>query len=261
MRNWGVFWGLILILLGVLFLLNTLGIIPGNVWAIFWPLALILFGLSIVAGGFGRRRATTENLALQLKGFEEAEVTIRYGAGRLTIGGGAAPDELLNGSFAGGVTHRLGEKGERALVELRSPETVFREWWSGRDRAWNLNLNTDIPLDLILDTGATKSLVDLSKTQTKSVKLKTGASSHELLLPAAAGRTKVKLEGGAGSIAVQVPDGVAAAIKGSVGVGVLTVDQARFPRKGSDYRSLDYDEAVNRVNIRVNFGAGEVKIS
>jgi hypothetical protein len=262
MRNWGVFWGLIFILLGVLFLLDSLGLLPWNVWVVFWPVTLILLGFTLLLGGFGRRRSmTTENLALQLKGFEEAEVAIHYGAGRLLIGGGAAPDELLNGVFGGGVEHQLGEEGERALVNLRLPASSYWDWRGWPERTWDINLNADIPLDLILETGASESLVDLSNTQTKSIKLKTGASSNELLLPASAGRTKVEIEGGAGSITVQVPDGVAASIQGSVGAGAMTIDQAKFHRKGSVYRSLDYDQAANRVDIHVNFGAGEVRIS
>jgi ABC-type nickel/cobalt efflux system permease component RcnA len=37
--------GLMLILLGVVFLLNNLGLITGNVWNIIWPSIIILIGL------------------------------------------------------------------------------------------------------------------------------------------------------------------------------------------------------------------------
>lgn len=263
MRNWGVFWGLILILLGLLFLLSSLGILPWNVWAVFWPLALILFGLMMFFSAFGTRGpATIDNLAFQLKGFEEAQVSIKYGAGRLNIRGGAAPDELLNGSFEGGVEHDLGQEGERALVELRSPSALAPPFWSWQNREWNIHLNSDIPLKLKLDVGASESHIDLTGTQTRSIRLKTGASSHELLLPSASGETKVKVEGGAGSVRVTVPEDVAARISGKVDVGSLAIDQKRFPRgKGDNYQSIDFDQAVNRVDIRVKFGAGEVNVS
>jgi hypothetical protein len=261
MNRSGVFWGAILILLGVLLLLNSLGILPFNVWTVFWPLALVIFGISLLVGAFaGRGQETAENLALQLKGFEEAEVAINYGAGKLTIDSGAAPDELLNGTFRGGVEHRLGDKGEKALVELRSPSTFFWEWWSWRDRSWTLYLNNDIPLDLRLDTGASETYVDLSKTRTHVLRLKTGASSNELILPSAAGETRVEIEGGAGSVSVRVPEGVAARIDGSVSAGDLNVDRTRFPRAGSTFQSDGYDIASHKVDIHVSFGAGEVKI-
>lgn len=40
--------GLILILLGVVFLLKNLGIITGDVWNIIWPSILIIFGLYLL---------------------------------------------------------------------------------------------------------------------------------------------------------------------------------------------------------------------
>lgn len=257
MRNSSIIWGSLIILAGVLLLLNSLGILAVNVWAVIWPAALILWGVYLLIGAFGRRDAVkTDSLALQLKGFEEAAVAIRYGAGRLVLDSGAAPDELLSGAFGGGVEHRLSEEGERARVELRSPV----DWPSWRDRSWQVALNGDIPLMLDLETGASEATIDLSRTQTSRLDLRTGASSVDLILPAAAGRTAVTIEGGAGSVTVRVPDGVAARIEGGAVVGHMAVDEARFPRAASGWQSPDYDTAANRADLRVSFGAGEVSI-
>jgi hypothetical protein len=257
MRNSGVIWGGMLIILGLLFLLNSLGILAVNVWAVFWPLALIIWGLSLLVGAFGRRESVkTESLALQLKGFEEAAVAIRYGAGRLALDGGAAPDELLNGTFDGGVEHRLRQEGELARVELRAPV----DWPSWRERSWDVALNEAIPLTLDLETGASEASLDLSQTRVKRLDLRAGASRVDLTLPASAGETAVALEGGAGSVMVHVPEGVAARIAGSAVAGALRVDDARFPRAGSVWQSPDYDSAAHRTDIRVQFGAGEVTI-
>lgn len=147
MRYGGAVWGILLILAGVLFLLNSLGILAVNVWGVLWPTALILFGLAALAGAFRRgddAEAVVEGLALQLKGYEEAAVTIHFGAGRLVLGGGAPPDELLNGSFGGGVLHTLNPDGEVARVALRSPDGLPPT--DGRE--WDVALNEDIPLTL-----------------------------------------------------------------------------------------------------------------
>ncbi|MDD8027860.1 MAG: DUF5668 domain-containing protein [Acidobacteriota bacterium] len=51
-----VFWGLILILLGGLFLLDQMGRLDfGNVMSTYWPVILILIGLSIIIGNGFRR--------------------------------------------------------------------------------------------------------------------------------------------------------------------------------------------------------------
>lgn len=258
MRNGGIIWGALLIVMGVLFLLNSLGILAVNVWMLLWPFALILFGLSLLISAFGRRKdeVRTESLALQLKGFEEAAVGIHYGAGRLTLEGGAAPDELLTGIFDGGVEHQLGQEGERARVELRAP--LYRSSWE--NRAWEVALNENIPLALTLDVGAAETVANLTKTQTKKVLVRTGAGRVDLILPAMAGETSVNIEGGAGSVMVRLPDGVSGRIEGGAILGSFDVDETRFPRAGSIWQTDGYDMAVNRANIHATFGAGEVKI-
>jgi len=42
-----MFLGLAIILIGAVFLLNSLGVISGDTWNIIWPSLLILIGLSI----------------------------------------------------------------------------------------------------------------------------------------------------------------------------------------------------------------------
>ena len=42
------FFGLLLVVLGVLFLLQNIGVLSGASWGIIWPVLLIILGLSIV---------------------------------------------------------------------------------------------------------------------------------------------------------------------------------------------------------------------
>ena len=48
--------GLILIAVGVIALLEKLNVINGNVWNYTWPVILLIIGLSMVFGRFRRRR-------------------------------------------------------------------------------------------------------------------------------------------------------------------------------------------------------------
>ncbi|MBA7510962.1 hypothetical protein ES705_02952 [subsurface metagenome] len=45
--------GLVLIVLGVLFLLKNLGVITGNFWDVLWPLIIVVAGISML---FGRKK-------------------------------------------------------------------------------------------------------------------------------------------------------------------------------------------------------------
>jgi hypothetical protein len=43
-----MFWGFLILLMGVLMLLDRLGIIYGNFWEYFWPGALVALGASMI---------------------------------------------------------------------------------------------------------------------------------------------------------------------------------------------------------------------
>jgi len=45
--------GLLLVVLGVLFLLRNLGIIAGNFWDILWPAVVVFVGISVI---FARKK-------------------------------------------------------------------------------------------------------------------------------------------------------------------------------------------------------------
>ncbi len=51
MGRWGpIFWGLMLVLVGVVWLLSNLGILPENWWGVVFPLLLIAWGIMIWLG-------------------------------------------------------------------------------------------------------------------------------------------------------------------------------------------------------------------
>ena len=125
---------------------------------------------------------------------------------------------------------------------------------------WNVQLNPNVPLTLEFETGANRNILDLSQLRATSVVLRTGASATELTLPAAAGLTEVEIHAGLAAVNVHVPPGVAARIRGKMGLAALEVDCARFPWNGDGYESPDFATATNRVLLRVEGGLGEVTV-
>jgi Domain of unknown function (DUF5668) len=251
----------ILIALGVIFLLDNL--IPGFSfpWGTLWPVILIVIGIALVVGSLvGRRRRVEETVALE--GAQRARVRFAHGAGRLRASAGATGGPLLRGSFGGGV--RVGRKreGDSLDVELRMGEGgwghLMGSWGSG-DLDWDVALTPDVPLELVFETGASETRVDLSSLRVSDLRLKTGASATDITLPAA-GSTRVHVSSGAASVVLRVPSGVAARVAGTMGLGSLDVDSARFPRREGGYESPDFAEAANRVDIQVEGGVGSVVV-
>ena len=204
MRRDYLFWGAVLILLGGLMFLNTADIrLPGgiNPMNLFWPSVLILLGGWIMFGYFLRGNVDDEQVSIDLQGASQASLKLSHGAGRLIVGAGASPGQLLTGTFAGGVKQSAHKSGDRLDAHIEARPFVFPPFFGGwQGLEWNINLNREIPLALRLETGASQSELDLRDLRVTDLKVSTGASKTDITLPANAGMTTVKVELGAASL-------------------------------------------------------------
>ena len=194
-------------------------------------------------------------LAIPLEGATDAGVRIQFGAGQLT-GRAAAPGMLVDGTFEGGVRQR---RTAADRLELEQ-DTTYGLPWIDHGSHWDVGLTTEVPLDLRLDTGASRATLDLRDIRLRSLELHTGASETKVLLPRAAGMTTVRAESGAASLTIEVPVGVAARIRSQMVLGSSQIDQVRFPRAANGFESSDYGSATNRVDIDISGGVGSVKV-
>ena len=261
MRRIGpVFWPLLIIAVGVLFLLSNLGVLPFSPWELwrFWPLILVVIGLDILLEiKLGRGRAGGESLSIERNSLAEAEVSFEFGAGEIAVQAGAGEGKLLEGQFTDDVEYQL---RDRRLRIYSRPDWWIWWGWRGGHR-WEARLTRDIPLKLRLQLGACQSELDLSDLKVTDLSLETGASETRIRMPREAGLTRASIKAGVASVKVTVPEGVAARIKAAVAIGSFNVDERRFPRAGGGYASPDYDTAANKLDLRVEGGVGEIRVS
>ncbi len=260
MRRGAYFWGLIFILVGGLLLLQNMELLKIDVWKLLWPLFLIAAGVWVLLGFFFRKTPETEHASVALEGATLARVHIRHGAGRLTIQGSAAPGNLVEGDFGGGLVLDTRRSGDQLEVTLRMPSQAFPTWGPGYSLDWILNLAQDVPLELDVEGGANEAHLYLTDLKVTRLNLKTGASSTELLLPTNAGLTQVDCRAGVSSLTVRVPDGVGARIHARGGLASVNVDTGRFPRAGAYYQSADFETAANKAELTIETGIGSVNV-
>jgi hypothetical protein len=257
-----LFWGIVLILLAALLLASQQGWIKGDIFGYFWPVVVILVGVWLLTGAIGRGRSTprAQTLSIPLASARSARIKLDHGAGRLNIQAGAASTEVLNAAFGAEVENSARLEGDQLKVKLRtSPH--FWAWYPGESLDWDIRLNSEIPLSLKIDSGASSSTLDLTTLKVVDLDIDTGASSTEVSLPANAGNTRVDIDSGAASLKLHVPAGVAARIQVKTGVASVNVDLSRFPRQdGGIYQSVDYATAANRADITIDTGVGSVDV-
>jgi hypothetical protein len=255
---WAFTWPVAWIVAGTLLLLSTTGNLatgPGELVSDWWPVALVVVGVWFLIGAIVPTSAGAETLVIPNGSATGANVRIQYGAGELSTHV-AAPGNLVDGTFLGGVSHRQDGPGR---VELR--QDTDHGWpWFDRRYAWDVGLTGELPLDLRVDGGATRMVLDLTDLKLRSLELHTGASGTRVLLPKAAGATAVRAESGAAELVFEVPLGVAARIRSRMVLGSTQIDQGRFPPTAVGFESLDYASAPNRIDIDVQGGVGSLRI-
>ncbi len=259
----------VIIVIGVVLLLRTLGIISISVGGLVGALILIGVGALILWVTIARPEAPdleVEEAAIPLDGATEASIRVSHGAGRLVVDASAGPGDLVSGAFVGGLDSGVEREGGKLDVRMRAPPGLYAgvaltsRLGRGRGLDWTFGISRDVPLSLRFDSGASDVRLDLSELQVTHLRVSTGASSTVLTLPGSAGNTRVDVNTGAASLRVRVPDGVAARIQISGGLSSTSVDRSRFPRSGGVYQSPDYDAAENRADIRIESGLGSVSI-
>jgi cell wall-active antibiotic response 4TMS protein YvqF len=299
----GVFWPLLLIALGLVFLLSNFGVISGVSWlaiASLWPLLLILIGLDIAFA----RRWPVPTLAAEVAVIAAGLALVAYSPnlslGIFTFGNGDGPgvDEVtvprgnateLALSLNAGATrsyHVTG--GAPALVEAKSANEDLRVRTSGTTRA-NVRLDqvspgflhptnsgdiqirvaSDIPTSITVNVGAGEFDIDLSDVRLTDARVNIGASSMRFVLPKPTGNVDIRMNGGASSIAILVPDGVEARIATTGGLLSLRSDNTRLGTGGasggciacgSTIETSGYSSASNRVTVTISAGASSIVV-
>jgi hypothetical protein len=259
MRRDNIFWGMALILVGVLLYLQTEGYI-GNIFPYLWPVALILVGGWIILGVYWRpARSEDETFLIPLEGAKRASFKFSHGAGQIEITGGAPPGQALLGTSAAGMNKQSRFDGDRLEVKVEAGPS-FIPLIGPSQGVWRFQLTQEIPITLSLEAGASSVNLALQDLLASHVELSTGASSSDVTVPAR-GVSLLDIEAGAASVRVVVPPETAARIRVEESVSAIHVDTNRFPRQAPGlYQSAYYDAAADRADINIEGGLGSVTV-
>ncbi len=295
----GLSGAIILIGLGVAFLLQNLGIITFDWWSLlrFWPIFLILIGLDLLlarsvlgsilaamlglviiggvlflasgpgsgtVGALSGRSVTREVVQEELGNIESLEATINLAASEAHIGVLSGSRYVVEGEYTTDQNLTLetsydvrGQTGYLTLTQRGQTSVLpFSGSFVGR---LDVALTDEVPVDLIINTGAGAITLDLTGMTLSSLTIQGGVGEVRVILPEE-GDFAVVVEGGVGSFDVTVPSSLEARVEVSGGLGDVSVP-ARFESVGERvWTSPEYGSADNNVRISVQGGVGSVRV-
>ncbi|MDD5126906.1 MAG: toast rack family protein [Dehalococcoidales bacterium] len=285
-------WGVFLLFLGIVLLLQNLKILSWGLWSVlwrFWPIVIITVGLGIllrhrnpwlVSGiilliflaclGIAQWQYSTspasqagiQNYSAPLNNLTDARVKINFSAGKLTMS--SLPSGSLNlveveseSATGSGIRADFQRQGSEGTLHLETAP-VNRQFWD--ETKWYLNLSRRVPFNLEVNSNVGELNLDLRQLILSELSMDLNAGSCILALPAPTEKTNAYIKANIGNLEVTIPQGAATRIKTTGNLSNLVVDTTRFPKKGDYYVSDGFSTSAQRLEIELNCNIGRVEV-
>ncbi len=255
-RNPSAFWGGVLVLIGLLFLLGNTGVLSNLNWDVVWPVLVIALGVWLLLPRLGGVRGSIAGVdsAEPREGLEKAKLEIAVGSGRVDVRSSALGDQLYHAH----IDHAGSQpeiKLDRATGTLRISQKF--DWMPGMGRfRLDAQLSDALPWDVSCSTGAIRGEFDLSTLPVSSVECRTGASRININLGAPKGVVPVRVDGGALTVDITRPAAAALKVHASGAAIHMWADSTRQDTIGNiDWRSTGFDSAADRYEVSVSGAA------
>lgn len=252
-----LFWPIVLIGVGVIWLLGSMGIIPNASFAALislWPVILIIIGLDILIG----RRSAFGGAIVGLAAVALVAVVLIAGPSLGLATGGTLKTQSLSADIGEAVTASIelnlttqpvkvyalddktsllkGEIDYYGTLQFNDSGTENRRisldqsasssWnipWDPNAR-WEIGLTPNLPIDLSINGASGSANLDLSELRLTAFSLDQGSGSVTLLLPASTQPYTAVLSGGSGSLNLTLPSESDLTLRLDRGSGSTNID-------------------------------------
>jgi len=257
-----LFWPLILIGVGAIWLLSNAGILqPASIGMLFrlWPVILIIIGLDLL---FGRNNPTlgtiiglggvalivvlmlvgpglglVKNVEVQQAAYTEpvgdassASVSLSVGVAQTHITALNDSSDLFDADlrYVGEVEYKVTGTSEKYITLTQKGSTSTSEffgWFDGpQNLRWDIGLNPNIPLTLNVNAGVSDTTLDLQDLQIADLRVSGGVGNLTVNVPNMDYPYHVNVSGGVGDFRISIEEGAALTIDVSGGVGEVNID-------------------------------------
>ena len=285
MNNRRLIGGIVLIILGILFLLTNLGYISFDVlFGIFdlWPLLFVIAGINIL---FNKKPIIVLItwiiffVILILYGIfcgsinTDADFSTHFAKpaetsyGKLNLDIGAAKvdidsekENLLKVNARGiklDYNDIYKNNNETAIFNFANKNhntVIFRTG----NNDYNFKMNEDVIWDLDLNLGAISGTLNLENVATKSVALNMGAGNLNIVLGNKYDKSAIRIDSGASNINIRVPKNAGIKIKSDSSLSKIDIDDLGLIKSGDYYISPNYEKEDVKLEFHISMGVGKV---
>ncbi|MEH7883829.1 toast rack family protein [Bacillus sp. JJ1609] len=189
---------------------------------------------------------------------KELEVVLNFGAGKMDVAGGA--DEWVNGNaiyepekMKPEVTYDL--DGKVGKVEIAQPN----HFKMGKMKnEWNLKITEDVPVDLVVNAGASETDLDLKGIELSNLEINAGVGEITVDL---GGDWKesfdARISSGVGKMIVILPKDTGVRIHAEKGIGSSSFENLISKGNGV-YVNEAFEDAKVKIDLDADIGVGEV---
>ena len=197
-------------------------------------------------------------LSAPLGDLESARLVLPSGALSLTVRAGAAKDALYQAHFEGTMPDVSVKEG---VVTIRYPRRLWLP--GGKQRVAEVELSTAIPWQIAIQRGASEVAAELVGLKLAGLEIGGGLHMVRLELPVPEHVVPIRISGGASSVTIRRPAGVAARVHLKGWASAFVFDNQTFSALGNDVRlqSPDFEAAASYYDIEVSSSVSTVTIT
>lgn len=296
MRTGRIFWGVLFMVVGLLFLLERVGWLVADWETVlkFWPLVLVLWGIAMLV-----RSDRTRWLGPAIGGVFVGVVVLaminvswvgapwiprgEYHEQRFQVPGDAAVDSAVlrfesgAGTFVFGDTTsalfaartRSGQasywmtsdrQGGTQTIRLGRERKTVGSWFGRMQNRADVSLSPDPVWDVDVNAGAADIELDMEAYRLARLKVNTGAATVRVKLGAREPEQTVSLHAGASSIRIRVPD--SAGCRVTLSASLSSKSLKGFTQEGSGrYQTENFDRSARKILIDISAGVSSIHVS
>ena len=259
-RNRSLFWPVVLIGVGIVWLLYNLDLITGsNISALFqlWPLLLIgagldllfgrrypvvgaLFGLAVVAGLLtmtlaGPRLGLASSTELKTETFvapsglaRSADLDFQFSSGRIQVQPLSGSENLLVATSVHSGRVEFQDNGTtNRSIRLSGPQNLGNpfSWFDTMgEQKWDVAISPDVPLDVNVGVSSGHADIQLYGLKVDSAEIRVSSGDTEVSLPSTGKAYPTRVRISSGSLLVNIPAGAETEIDSQISSGRLTFE-------------------------------------